>query len=72
MQPKMPKSGPTIIVDCRGIVATLKPPGWEVDTSTEEQSGALYLSTFLQSQLAPQDSDSAVWAAEWCRIVADA
>lgn len=46
---------PIVILNCRGMVVALKPPGWEVDTSAKGQSEALSLSMFLQSQLPPED-----------------
>ena len=38
---------PQLVMECRGILVAMKPPGWEVDTA-EEQSDALSLSMFLR------------------------
>ncbi|CAK9018259.1 unnamed protein product [Durusdinium trenchii] len=48
---------PIVILNCRGMVVALKPPGWEVDTSAKGQSEALSLSMFLQSQLPPEENN---------------
>ena len=43
---------PQLVMECRGILVAMKPPGWEVDTA--EQSDALSLSMFLR-ELSAED-----------------